>query len=240
MKRKGGVMKGDKLIIAAVLLLMVTLGGCSLNSNSDPRPTTPQAGVAFFHAAPASPGVDVIMDNVTISATAFTYGSFSGYLPVTPGSRSLRFTSVGDHSTQLDTSINVLQDVSYSFVLYNKGSKCKSIMITDVPQTFASTSAIMIRFLHVSPDTPAVKAVIVGETKHLSDDTDVTEVTDFTEYPFKNITIEVRSLADDHVIISTTFEPTTPHQYFTVALTGYQNPPANNNNKLALTVINNN
>ena len=234
-------MKSSKLIIATAALLIATLGGCSLKSNNnDPTPSTPQAAVAFFHAAPASPSMDVIMDNVTISTTAFAYAKFSGYLSVTPGSRSLRFSSVGDRSTQLDTSINVLQDVSYSFVLYNKGSKCKSVLITDTPQTFASTTGIMIRFLHVSPDTPAVKAVIVGETKHLSDDTDVTEVTDFTEYPFKNITLEVRSLADDHVIISTAFEPTTPHQYFTVALTGYQNPPVNNNNKLALTLINNN
>lgn len=233
-------MKSNKLIIAPALLLIVMLGGCTLNSNNnDPTPSTPHAGVAFFHAAPASPSMDVIMDNTTISTTAFAYSKFSGYLSVTPGSRSLRFSSVGDRSTQLDTTINVLQDVSYSFVLYNKGSKCKSILITDVPQTFASTTGIMIRFLHVSPDTPAVKVVIVGETKHLSDDTDVTEVTDFIEYPFKNIALEVRSQVDDHVIISTTLEPTTPHQYFTVALTGYQNPPLNNSNNLALTIINN-
>ena len=133
-------MKSNKLIIAPALLLIVMLGGCTLNSNNnDPTPSTPHAGVAFFHAAPASPSMDVIMDNTTISTTAFAYSKFSGYLSVTPGSRSLRFSSVGDRSTQLDTTINVLQDVSYSFVLYNKGSKCKSILITDVPQTFAST-----------------------------------------------------------------------------------------------------
>src|SRR4051812_16361058 len=89
-------------------IILSVFSGCSLKSNNDPAPSAPAAGLAFFHAAPASPSMEVIFDGTTVnSSTSFSYNIFSGYLSVTPGSHNVRFATVTDHSTQLDTTLSV-------------------------------------------------------------------------------------------------------------------------------------
>jgi hypothetical protein len=233
-----GVMKYGQPAIFLAFLILSTFSGCSLKNNSDdPTPATPTTGVAFFHAAPSSPSMDVILDNATINTSNFTYSSFSGYLSLTPGSHKVRFANIGDHSTLVDTTLTFLVDKSYSLILYNQGVKTKSLVTLDEPTLFTSTTGIMVRFIHLSPDAPEVKVTMAGESKVLSDQSDFTEATLFTEYQAKNNTLEVRSTADDHLVASVAFDATTPHQYFTIALLGYVNPPVNNNNKITLKVI---
>jgi hypothetical protein len=225
-----------KIGFVVALGVLATFSGCLNGSSSDVTPPATVSGLAFFHSAPGSPNLNVLMDGTTLSTSTFVYSAFSGYVAVPPGTHGVRFTSSANQSVQLDTTVNVVADKSYSFFLYNKGSKMKSFVSLDEGPAFASSNSVMVRVVHLSPDLPEVKVVLVGESKALSEQIDYTELTLFTEYAAKSSTIEVRSLIDNHVIATQTFDPE-PHQFLTVALIGYVTPPAGNVNKLAVKVI---
>src|SRR5438045_2392161 len=97
---------------------------------------------------------------------------------------------------------------------------------------------MMVIFVHLSPDLPDVKVVLAGETKSLSDQIGYTELTPFSEYTAKSSTVEVRSIADNSLITSQTFDPVF-HQYITVAILGYVTPPSGNPNKMTVKVVTN-
>ncbi len=218
--------------------ILATFSSCLNGSSSDATPSTPVSGLAFLHSAPGSPNLNVVMDGKTINTSAFVYAQYVGYGTVSTGAHSLRFTSSADQSVQLDTSVNLVVNKSYTVFLYNRGAKMKSIVSLDESVAFVSGTGMMVRVINLSPDLGEVKVVLTGETKSLADQVDYTELTSFSEYAAKASTVEVRSVADNHVIASANFDPV-PHQFFTVAILGYVTPPANNFNKLTVKVINN-
>jgi len=181
----------------------------------------------------------VILDTRTLNGTTtFGFSGYSGYVTLDPGAHTLRFASAADQTSKLDTTLTVVAKTAYSMFLYNKGSKLKTLLITDQAAAFASNAGAMIRVVHLSPDLDDVKVVLTGETKNLADEIGYTEITPFTEYTAKSSIIEVRSVTDNHVIATQAFDPL-PHQYFTLALIGYVTPPSGNLNKLTVKLLTN-
>ncbi len=217
------------------LTIAVSLSGCLNGSSSDQTPAPTTAGLAFLHAAAASPNLNVLMDGKTLNTSTFQYSAFSGYVSVDPGSHTLRFSSAGDGTAKLDTTVT-LGVKAYSLFLYNQGVKMKSLLTADDSPGFTSTTAMMVRVINLSPDLGEVRVVLTGESKTLAEQVDFTEVTTFTEYTAKTSTVEIRSLTDNHLILSQTFDAL-PQQYFTIAIMGYVTPPAGNANKLLIKAV---
>jgi hypothetical protein len=226
--------RGISLLLG--LTMFVGLSGCLNGSSSDVTPKTPVAGLSFLHGAPASPSLSVLLDDKILNTSAFNYASYSGYVAIDPGTHKLRFNSTADGSTKLDTSITVSADKSFSYFLHNQGSKMKAFMTSDDSPPFALSDGMMVRVVDLSPDLQDVKVVLAGETKSLTEQIGFAEATTFAEYAAKTSTVEIRSLVDNSLIASQSFDPV-PRQYFTIAILGYVTPPNANPNKLTVKVI---
>ncbi len=220
------------LLICSVFLMIVS--GCSKSSQD---PVLNYSTLAFFHGAPSSPPLNVVLDGSKLNSSAFEYGSFSGSISVTSGTRILQFTSYVNNLTLIDTTFTLGTAKGYSVFVINKQFTIKPLITLDEAEFTSASSNMMIRFIHLSPDTPAAYVAIAGETASLLPARTYQQVNAFTETPSKTYIFEVRALSDNSLLGTTASLNFQAGAYYTVALYGYSKPPAGNTNKLAAKIL---
>ena len=220
------------IVICSILLMIVS--GCS---SSTPQPAPSYSNLSFFHGAPSSPPLNVYLDGKQLNSSAFEYGSFSGALPQTSGNRILEFKSFTNNLSLIDTTFNLLTGKGYSVFVVNRQLTIKPLVTLDEGEFTSLSANMMIRFIHLSPDTPAAYLAITGETASLLPSRSYQQATAFTETPSKSYAFEIRAISDNTVLGATTSFSFQSGTYYTIALYGYSKPPAGNNNKLAVKLL---
>lgn len=216
----------------AVLLVVVSLAGCSLNQEASPP--TPTARVSFYHACPDGPDMYVLIADATVTTQQFSFASFTGYLYTKAESKSVKFKSASDLSVLVDTTFTFTDKLTYSIFAVNSVAKLRALRIPDVG-ALQSQANTMVRFIHLSPDAQAVTATMVGSSGPLFSG-GYQDYSDFTEMAATVYTLEIRAQNDNHLILTTSV-PTTAGAYYTIALTGYATPPPNNTHTLSAKII---
>lgn len=146
------------IITAAMLLFSsVMLVSCKKEKNDE-------ASVLVTHASPNAPGVDLLVDNVKVNATALTFPNNTGYLKVNAGTRNIKVNAAGTSTTVINADIPFTKDKNYSVFAYNQLASIGAILVEDNLAAPASGKA-HIRFFHLSPGAPAVTVgVLSGST----------------------------------------------------------------------------
>jgi hypothetical protein len=140
------------------LFLMLVFGitvftGCSDDEQVvAPMPSTSK--VLVTHASPDAPGVDILVDN-TIAATNLTFPNSVGYADLTAGTRNIKVNVTGTSTTALQANLPLEANKNYSIFAVNTVSSIEAIVLEDNLTAPASGKA-HVRFLHLSPDAPAV------------------------------------------------------------------------------------
>lgn len=149
------------------LFLMVIFGIITFTACSDdeeiitPQPQT-KAKVLVTHASPDAPGVDLLVDN-TVAGTNLTFPNSTGYLEINSGTRNIKVNVTGTSTTALETNLNLGADKNYSVFAVNSVSTIESVVLEDDLTSPASGKA-HVRFLHLSPDAPAVDITLTDGT----------------------------------------------------------------------------
>ncbi len=133
--------------------------------------------VRFLHVSPGSPSIDICLDGEILERD-LDYNIISQYYPVTPGDRHIQLIPSEDESTPLaDTEISIPTSEKVTVAVVGTFSD-----VTLPPISFNADSIgeseVLVRFAHLSPNTPPVDVKLVDGEKIFSN-VAYTQVTDF-------------------------------------------------------------
>lgn len=144
----------------------ITIVSCS----EDEEVVTPPAAkskVLVTHASPDAPGVDLLVDNA-VAGTNLTFPNSTGYLEVNSGTRNVKVNVTGTSTTALEANLNLAQDKNYSVFAVNNVAAIEALVLED-NLTSPATGKAHVRFIHLSPDAPAVDITLTDGTVVLGD-----------------------------------------------------------------------
>jgi hypothetical protein len=155
-------MFGKNLVAATVAAFGLTLlAGCKDDPVNAPMTETPtQASVKVVHASPNAPGVDLLVDN-TLAGTNLMFPMNTGYLSLSAGSRSIKVNVTGTSTTVISANLTLAPGVSYSVFAVDSVSKIAPLVLTD-DLTAPAAGKAHVRFVHLSPNAPAVDIAVAG------------------------------------------------------------------------------
>jgi hypothetical protein len=157
-------MKIKNLILAlAVTFTAFTFIGCDDEETPvTPSPTPSNSLVKVVHASPDAPGVDLLVDNA-VAGTNLTFPNNTGYLTVPSGTRNVKVNVTGTMSTVIEANVDFMSSKNYSVFAVNSVSNIEPLLIEDNLTTPAQGKA-HVRFIHLSPDAPAVDITLTDGT----------------------------------------------------------------------------
>ena len=157
-------MKIKNLILAlAVTFTAFTFIGCDDEETPvTPSPTPSNSLVKVVHASPDAPGVDLLVDNA-VAGTNLTFPNNTGYLTVPSGTRNVKVNVTGTMSTVIEANVDFMSNKNYSVFAVNSVSNIEPLLIEDDLTTPAQGKA-HVRFIHLSPDAPAVDITLTDGT----------------------------------------------------------------------------
>ena len=146
-----------RMAVLAIAAAPLALVACSSESPASPSAGTAQVRVA--HLSPDAPAVDVYVDGTrAVSGAAFT--DVTGYLTLPVGSASVRVTPAGATSPAvIDTTVTLAAGRSYTVAATGLLAAIQPLVLEDDRGT---TGQAKVRFVHASPDAPAVDIAVTG------------------------------------------------------------------------------
>ena len=144
----------------AVLAVPVLAAGC--NDDDDNVTNPPEPGVAqtrVIHLSPDAPAVDVSV-NGAVAVEDAAYLDATGFLPVPAG--DARFTVTPANQTSpvvIDATVPLGVGASYTVAATGFLADIQPLVLVDDRSTSGQAK---IRFVHASPDAPAVDVALTG------------------------------------------------------------------------------
>ncbi len=182
-------MKKQTLIFAASLFaLATTFMSCE---KSDKTVETSQANVLVVHASPDAPSVDLLVDSVKVNTAALTFPSNTGYLKVNSGTRNIKVNVTGTTTTVINANLALTKDKSYSIFAVDSVANITPLVIEDDLTTPQSGKA-HVRFIHLSPDAPAVDIAVASTGAVVFGNKAFKEYTAFTPLDAGTYNLDVR------------------------------------------------
>jgi hypothetical protein len=160
-------MKKNKLyqLIGATAVIALTVGACSDDDDTNPVSNeTPTSNVLIAHASPDAPGVDVFVDNgATPAVPNLEFPDNTGYVSIPAGSRNVKVavTNTGIGSAVLNADLNLTPGTNYTVFAIDSVSSIEFLVLQDDLTAPASGNA-HVRFVHLSPNAPAVDVALQG------------------------------------------------------------------------------
>jgi hypothetical protein len=154
-------MKKQITLLSGILLM----AGTSLLLNSctkeDTAVTKTYAKVLVVHASPNAPAVDLLIDNSKINTTGLGFPNNTGYLNVESGKRNVKINPTGTMSSVIAADIDFAKDVNYSLFAVDSVSKIAPLILID-DLTAPAAGKAHLRFIHLSPNAPAVDVAVAS------------------------------------------------------------------------------
>ncbi|CAN5640641.1 DUF4397 domain-containing protein [soil metagenome] len=142
-------------LVAITMVLSFTMSSCKKDS------TDSNAKVLVVHASPDAPGVDLLVDNTKVNSAALNYPTNTGYLTVKAGTRNIKVNAAGTSTSVINADIPFTKDKNYSLFAIDSLSVISALLLEDDLTAPASGKA-HVRFVHLSPDAPAVDVALAG------------------------------------------------------------------------------
>ncbi len=149
------IFKTTTLFIAAAI---ISFSSCT-KKNDD---TTFYSSLSVTHASPDAPAVDIYIDNSKVTTTPFSFSNTTGYLKnLISGKRNIKVNVAGTTTNVINADITFDGNKSYSLFAIDSVSKLSTILSVD-DLTAPAAGKAHVRFIHLSPDAPAVDIAVVG------------------------------------------------------------------------------
>jgi hypothetical protein len=125
--------------------------------------TSATSYVNVIHASPDAPGVDLLVDGMIVNSQALDYPDNTGYLMLDSGTRNFKVNASGTNVTVIDATMNVGANMNYSIFAIDELSEITALVLTD-DLTAPVSGMSHVRFVHLSPDAPAVDITLTDGT----------------------------------------------------------------------------
>jgi hypothetical protein len=188
-----------KMLFTMVSFVAVlSLTACSDDDNTTAPTPTAKANVLVVHASPDAPGVDLLVDNA-VAGTNLTFPNNTGYLQVNAGTRNVKVNVTGTSTTVIQANLNLMENKSYSVFAVNQVSAIEPLVFEDNLSNPASGKA-HVRFIHLSPDAPAVNITLTDGTIVFGNVSFKGSV-DFTPLDAATYNLQVRDAATNQTVV---------------------------------------
>ncbi|MFD2246232.1 DUF4397 domain-containing protein [Pontibacter ruber] len=225
--------KWMKLLLLAVLPALA-FTSCD-DDDDDDDSLMNNAMVMVVHASPDAPGVDLLIDDAKVNSAALTFPNNTGYLPVRAGNRNIKVNAAGTSTTVINADANLAANQSYTIFAANTLTNIEPVVLMDNLASPASGKA-HVRFVHLSPDAPAVDIAVVGGPVIFSNQS-FKSATAFTPVDAATYDLEVRLAGTETVVLTVPDVQLANGKIYTVFARGFVSPPAGNNNSLGAQII---
>ena len=180
----------NKLFALLPLFGLLFIAACEEedDNNNDDDTTPATANVLVTHASPDAPGADLLVDSVIVNSSAMTFPNNTGYLEVESGTRNVQVNASGTSNTVINADLDLMADNNYSVFAIDSLASISALVLEDDLTAPAAGNA-HVRFVHLSPDAPAVDITSAGTT--LFPNTSFGEATAFSPVPEGTYTIDV-------------------------------------------------
>lgn len=224
------------LIITGAFAISVLVTGC-LDEEGDPALPN-LALVSFYHCAPDVNDLDIIVDGQTkVNNTPVGYGEYSDYLAFYTGQRDFEFVKDNNNDVLVDTTLTLLPNKTYSVFVANPLDSVQAVVLLDSAD-IPDEGKAMIRFVHLSPDSPNLDVYIADEKTF--PELAYKKGTAFKEIAAGKKTLEFKTYdGTDEVLLTVPNVEIKSREYYTVVLQGFVVPPAGITKTLETEIINN-
>lgn len=195
----------------------------------------PVAYVSLYHGSPDAPDLDIEVDGRQINAYPFEYTDFTGYLRFYTGERNLRFGPYASSSIDIDTTVDFEANQLYSVFVVDEFEDAGVVVTHDNSDTPAKGKA-KIRVINLSPDAGDIDLIANGDDIW-SADLAFKESSEFTEVDAAEYDFQVRSSANDDLLLTVPDIQLQPRYFYTIIIRGFETPPGGNSNVLAAQVV---
>ncbi|RPH96155.1 DUF4397 domain-containing protein [candidate division KSB1 bacterium] len=157
------------LLVIPILAMLVFAIGCSSDDDNGPVAPAPSGNsyVRVVHLSPDAPAVDVWVDGSRVLQNVAFRGA-SAYLTVSEGNHRVQISPAGaSQPIVLDANVTLMKDASYTIAATGLLANLQATVLTDDRAT--SSQQAKVRFVHTSPDAPAVDVAVSGGATLFSD-----------------------------------------------------------------------
>lgn len=142
------------LALTVALMLPFAVIGCDDDDDPVAPAPTPQASVNVIHASPDAPGVDLLVDDTRVGSN-LEFPNDTGYLKVNAGTRNVKVNVANSATTVIEGDLPVVANRNYSVFAVNTVANIEPLVLED-DLTAPAAGKAHVRFVHLSPDAPAV------------------------------------------------------------------------------------
>lgn len=180
-----------KIVALAMIPLAFTISSCDDDDDdNNPSPTPTYSRLMVTHASPDAPGVDLLVDNAKLNTAALEFLQSTPYISAVSGNRNVKVNVAGTSTTVINADLPLAANKNYSVFAIDSVSKISALVIEDNLASPASGKA-HIRFIHLSPNAPAVDVALDGGAVVFGDYT-FKEYSSFTPLDAGPYDLEVR------------------------------------------------
>lgn len=193
------------------------------------QPMDQMSFIRIFHASPDAPAVDIYA-NGTVIAQGLAYKQLTDYLQLMPGSYRIQVFAAGQTTNPvIDTALTVPQNSAFTIAAIGR---LADISLLPIPEIYMPhllmgiTDNSYVRFVHLSPNAPAVDITLPDGTV-IFENVSYKQFTDYIGLAPGTYTLQVRPTGSTQVVLTipnVTFEPEGIYSVFAVGLVG-DTPP---------------
>lgn len=209
-------------LMPVIALTVLTFTSCKDDENVVTPPAVSKSKILVTHASPNAPRVDLLVDNVFIDTLSFPKSS--AYLEVTSGTRNLKVRATGTSLVPIDANVTLDANKNYSVFAIDSLSKISALVTLDDLTAPASGKA-HVRFIHLSPDAPAVNIIANGSITLFPNRTFNKTITSteqaFTPVDAGTYNLEVRTVTGNALALSVPGVTLTTGKIYTIYAKGF-------------------
>ena len=156
--------------------------------------------IRLLHASPKSPSVDIYANGDNILADDLSYGEFTPYLPVMPATYTIEVYPANNTDMPVLTKKIDIPERTISTIAAIGELPNLELFIIDDPQEPIQRNNSKLRFIHLSPDAPAVD-VIDEDGSILFKDVSYKGVTDYMNLLPNTYTVQLVPTGTDKSVL---------------------------------------
>ena len=178
-----------KKAFSFLLSIVLVFSIFTLSSCEDDKIT--YANVLVTHASPDAPGVDLLIDDVKVNTQPLTYPNNTGYLDAETGTRNIKVNVAGTSTSVINGNLDLEVDKYYSVFAVDQVSEITALVLED-DLTMPAAGKAHVRFVHLSPDAPAVDVAVASSGAVVFSNIEFKESTAFTPLDAGTYNLDVR------------------------------------------------
>lgn len=163
-------------------------------------PTQMNSYVRILHASPNAPAVDIYADEDLI-VDNLAYAEFTQYLPVPPGNYNVKVYPAGKTTNPvINTDVYIPEGTLTNLAVVGKLPDISLFQISEsiIPANYGNPC---VRFVHLSPNAPAVDVKLEDDTI-VFEDVSYKEVTNYVCVPAGTYSFKVTPTGSNDVVLT--------------------------------------